>query len=628
MLGPNAPRPFQKNKTFQTIVWDGKDDRGRYVAREAGDYRNIRIRVSLGLKARLERTLFWSPSKRVSGTKNEPVLMHARPEGVYVYDGGGGNFVKLFNYSGTYQRTVYPFPRKKVKGLTGIRMHQDSTPDEPIPLKWGQDMTTLFTFGWLQWGGEGWPCGKPGTHRDANANSYAGLPYGNRATVIAVNGKHIALSRLRLNRLAVDGSSGGLPMQGPDCWFKMPGRPGLNEGGIGEDHFVMINRNTIFGAVPSSMAFSPDNKWLYATGYLFTTGRYGHHRFALPGVTRMAYAKDKRPECWVGSMNPKKDGTGKGQFRYPCSLDVDAKGRVYVCDYINDRIQIFSPQAKLLNVLKTILPSEIRIDPKTGELYVFSWGIGSTYWVKKGKGKKVNSTLTRYSGYPEFKKRQTYKIPAGWRYIGDIIRYDYGWSRPNIKLAVDFWSTPVKLWWCEPENYRKDKFPNIRIFDILDNGELKIKKNFTRQAKKEIADVSPPFYYRTRLYTNPKDGMLFVEGCRGHNIPYLVRIDPGSGVSTVINIPFSAEDADFDMDGYAYFRALPVTAPEIPDLPWIIMRGHLPLKFTNSVSLFWTATGMSCCVSANMEISKMVCPWSKMGGRRHRGRLEATKSRS
>ena len=45
VLGPKAPEPFQKNSKKQTIVWDGKDDRGRYV----DDKDRVVIRVSLGL---------------------------------------------------------------------------------------------------------------------------------------------------------------------------------------------------------------------------------------------------------------------------------------------------------------------------------------------------------------------------------------------------------------------------------------------------------------------------------------------------------------------------------------------------------------------------------------------------
>jgi hypothetical protein len=53
VLGPNAPEPFAKDSLEQEIVWDGKDDAGRPVARLSGHS----VRVSLGLEARLERNV-------------------------------------------------------------------------------------------------------------------------------------------------------------------------------------------------------------------------------------------------------------------------------------------------------------------------------------------------------------------------------------------------------------------------------------------------------------------------------------------------------------------------------------------------------------------------------------------
>ena len=71
VLGKNAPPPFRKNSLTQTIVWDGKDDQGAYI----DDKGALTIRVALGLRARFERTLFWSPHKRGGGS----LIIHAAP---------------------------------------------------------------------------------------------------------------------------------------------------------------------------------------------------------------------------------------------------------------------------------------------------------------------------------------------------------------------------------------------------------------------------------------------------------------------------------------------------------------------------------------------------------------------
>jgi hypothetical protein len=81
VLGPNPPAPFAKNSRKQSLVWNGKDDQGRYIDEQD----TLRVRVSLGLNPQFERTLFWSPKRRQS---RMPPLACAAEEGVYVYDGG------------------------------------------------------------------------------------------------------------------------------------------------------------------------------------------------------------------------------------------------------------------------------------------------------------------------------------------------------------------------------------------------------------------------------------------------------------------------------------------------------------------------------------------------------------
>ncbi|KKL06131.1 hypothetical protein LCGC14_2599090, partial [marine sediment metagenome] len=99
-----APSPLQKGSRSQAIIWDGKDDQGRYLDQA----KDLTVRVSLGLKPRFERTLLWVPKRRAS---KHPPQMAAAAEGVYVYDGGSGmDELILYDHDGKYVRTVYPFP--------------------------------------------------------------------------------------------------------------------------------------------------------------------------------------------------------------------------------------------------------------------------------------------------------------------------------------------------------------------------------------------------------------------------------------------------------------------------------------------------------------------------------------
>ena len=85
----------------------------------------LKVRVSLGLKAQFEKSLFWEPKKRISwggagAGWTEDVIVVPRPEGVYVYDGNGVDHVRLFSHDGNYLRTVYPFPASKLKAVKGL----------------------------------------------------------------------------------------------------------------------------------------------------------------------------------------------------------------------------------------------------------------------------------------------------------------------------------------------------------------------------------------------------------------------------------------------------------------------------------------------------------------------------
>ena len=140
VLGKNAPAPFKKNSKAQTLVWDGKDDAGKYV----DDKDSITVRVSLGLKPRFERTLFWSPKKR--STVHTP-LVAASPEGVYVYDGGAVDHLRLFSHDGEYVRTAYPFPAASVGKIEGLRRHAFPHDGKTLPLKGGFHQATLLPGG-------------------------------------------------------------------------------------------------------------------------------------------------------------------------------------------------------------------------------------------------------------------------------------------------------------------------------------------------------------------------------------------------------------------------------------------------------------------------------------------------
>jgi hypothetical protein len=504
VLGKNAPAPFQKNSFEQTVVWDGKDDQGAYV----DDKDALTVRVSLGLKPRFERTLHWHPKKRVAYGRSP--LIAPQPEGVYVYDGGGTEQVRLFDHDGSYVRTVYPFPRDKVRQVRGLGWVTWPPNDYVAPEYIGYWRSSFLT------GGEG--------RTDTG--------WGTAATAFAVRGGRVVTLRRTLCRFAADGSSGGMALYGPRVAPPFEGK-----------------RHAYY---PKSAAISPDGRRLYITGFYQNMehrvyGRYGANINWHHGVYRMELAKDDLPTRFVGDAKMGKDAT---RFAMPTSVACDAAGRVYVADHLNDRVQVFSPDAKLLKSLPVKGPAIVQVHPKTGELYVFSWAMPA----RRIKTKPVQAVLRKFASWDSFKQTSAYPLPLhnyrpqsrGGR--GDEVPY---------RAAVDFWSDPVKLWMVTGGSWRTPQ--ELRNIDLyVEQGEkLRRIHSFGHAVKRAGVRQKPPILQRQRMYVDPRTGVLYVaEADAGVSKAFnqLLRIDPESGRQKTRQLPFGAEDMAIDLDGRAYLR--------------------------------------------------------------------------
>ncbi len=531
VLGPNAPRPFQKNALAQTIVWDGKNDQGHYVQEPNAH----KVRVSLGLKPQFERTLYWSPHKRIA---NNAPLLYAAPEGVYYCEGQGVDHLKLYSHEGDYLRTLYPFPAHQVEKVNGLQHHTFPQDGKSLPLKVGYHQGTLLTSGSSAFPGD-------------QEGHYGGYP----ATCMAVQGNRIALAHAYLNRLSTDGSSGGLPVKGPKTHFK-----------------IKLGKGTKIIA-PTSMAFSPDGTYLYMTGYIWKTSYWATDGDCYHVVMRMKYAEDKEPEVFLGKI---KTDTGYGSdaksFCVPTSVDTDNKGRVYVSDYANNRIQIFSPEGKLLKSLKVDTPAKIVVDRKSQEMYVFAWGaIGPSRKIQKEKNlniRKIGTTMARLGTFEKPLQPKPVKMPFGY---GDG---SGGWSETGgqvYQVAVDTFGTTQTVWavgrkptisvaemnWSGSGTRHISGWEQrgVRLL-VEQKGKWALKRDFASDTKKKVTQVAPPDFSRQRLYVNPDDGMLYVGEDKGFckSFDNMIRIDPATGQTKKIFLPFDAEDLVFDQEGRIYMR--------------------------------------------------------------------------
>ncbi|KKL87755.1 hypothetical protein LCGC14_1931540, partial [marine sediment metagenome] len=556
VLGEKAPPPFRRNSLQQTVVWDGKDDQGRYI----DDRRGIRVRVSLGLKPRFERTLFWSPKKRLhqgagrwgfvgtqAGLPTPPIA--AGPEGVYVFEGRGMDHLRLFDHKGRYVRTIYPPPADMLGKIVGLKWH-DFPQGDRLPLKHDILQSTFLTSG---------PSGM--------VEKVASM-FGSAAMALATSKGRIALAHRRLNRLAPDGSSGGLPLTGPKTCFQVK----LHLDGIRQ-------RNWWVG--PTSAAFSPDGKRLYLTGHMWRQGRHSFRivKDCLHGVIVLDYESDEPARVFAGSMKMHDSGTGDGQFRDATSVACDAKGRVYVSDYMNDRIQVFSPDGTHLKNIKAFKPAVVKVHQRTGEIYVFTWIYDhyQTFVHDEARRKKayqkplaVPPKLTRLGPFEDPKVRASYPLPLfqSSQYLarGRI------WAGLDFTAELDSWTDPPTIWLVPGHpmrDGRKDNTPYLGKGGVgWDNagiklyaetgGKLKLLRDFGKEAKKAVVRLVPPMFARQRLYVNPKTGLLYVaEGQTTHYKAFkdILEIDPATGRIREVKLPFDAEDMAFDTQGRLYLRS-------------------------------------------------------------------------
>jgi hypothetical protein len=530
VLGPNAPEPFAKDARAQSVVWDGKNDQGEYV----DDAGAMTVRVSLGLRPRFERTLFWSPHKRFGGMP----LLAAAPEGVYVFDGKAVDFLRLFDHDGNYVRTVYPFPRNNLKDVQGLNWH-DFPQGYRLPRKGGLYQVTLLTSG------ANWHTGNHGQARKANGG-----------TAMAVRGQRIALVGVALARLATDGTTGGLPMQGPQTGHEIKSVAGGIHVPVG----------------PSSVALSPDGRTLYATGYLWQTGSWRRVPGCLHVVYKLDYATGRKREVFKG--HPSKHGQDSDHFRVPTSVACDPQGRVYVADFINDRIQVYDATGKHLKTLATPKPAKVCVHQKTGEVWAFSYPVFGVpynlYKRYKYSPKGIQQTVTRFSALPDGKELSREPFP-----LGPAENMGFEASGHLYYVEVDSWAKEPTVWVVGRKHFprgaefhfsggytRNDLSGTMWEAGIRIQRKVKGKwqpvRMFGRDAKKKVVRARPARHNVQRLIVHPVTGMLYV--AEPDSAPTMkaskqwLAIDPDSGRIKTMELPFNAMEATFDLDGLLYLR--------------------------------------------------------------------------
>ena len=362
VLGPNAPAPFRPGSLGQTLIWDGKNDLGRYVEQPEG----CRAQVSLGLKPTLDKVLYWHPNR--SGWATHGLASDA--DGVYVFDAGDNltvttghqpcddSQIRVYDHAGNYRRTIMPFARDKVlpHAYAPSPMHgQEAVPaDRKSVGREGPPYGLVL------------PTGESIISSDRNGNYFKPLAPNSLAVVDGVVWGVLAVhqdSRFRFFRLKTDGT---MPEGG---YFS----PSVGDRGL---------------VGPCWMAASPDRKWVYLSGvaarhrdaYQSSKWVYGERDRADTARHALYRAPfDLNGDATVFAGKEGASGADNDHLSFPEGVDCDREGRVYVADTANNRVQVFGSDGKWLKTLAVESPTVARVHPVTGAIYAMSCPIKLGY---------------------------------------------------------------------------------------------------------------------------------------------------------------------------------------------------------------------------------------------------------
>jgi NHL repeat len=321
VLGENSPLPFKKGLA-QELTWDGRDDRGKSVSA-----RGVRVRVALGLKARLDRIIGWSGQN-----VDSPQGIACGPDGtLYVAYGHNltahafSSVISAFDSQGKYLRQVVPgpagLPASKRQGWP--RMKGPDGKELPL-VQHVLSRSTLPAFSF------GWGC------------SMAVTGDGRLLMVNAKNAKvkHPDIGGAR--RLLVVGTDGSVPAD-----------------------YAKRKVASQWYSGAAYVAVSPDNRFAYITS-LADRGRKG--KGSCQVVWRHSLTEVKPPEVFIGRMFAKPEK--KSDLRGPAGIAVDAVGNIYVADRGRNRIAVYKPDGSFLKEIPIKNPFMVKVSRKTGAIYV------------------------------------------------------------------------------------------------------------------------------------------------------------------------------------------------------------------------------------------------------------------
>jgi len=301
-----------------------------------------------------------------------------------------------------------------------------------------------------------------------------------------------------------------------------------------------------------SAVFAPDGKRLYLTGaYKNVQPPFA----AMPmrpeyrhGVYQMDYTGSEPPKLWLGGDKP---GKGNKEFDHPSWVCVDAKGRVYIADNHNDRVQVFSPEGELLKTVPVKGPAVVEVHPKTQELYVFSWTMAAGHECAGGRAYKVPAVLRVFEPFPGAALKWETPLPLE-NYKGmsrGLVDGGFTDEMP-LRAALDGYSDPTTIWLVPGQMGTSHLSRNFQVYEVQTN-KLVRRAVFNDEVCKAVGFWEPTF--NQKLYVDPQSGFLYsAEIACGKAT--LIRIDPNTGKVAGVPLPYGPNDLAFDTQGHILLR--------------------------------------------------------------------------
>lgn len=232
-------------------------------------------------------------------------------------------------------------------------------------------------------------------------------------------------------------------------------------------------------------------------------------------------------------------------------------------DYVNNRIQIFTPDGKLKESMSVNRPTYVSVHQKSGEIFVATWSMSHNGNLNM---ERIMPQLLRFEGKEGHKKLGEYALP--------FVNNDGnpgpwgGWMGVQYRVELDAY-TPEPTIWLVPGQAGGNDWAawGIKILAI-ENEKLVVKKDFGAEAHKTIT-CDAASGGRQRIVADPKSGDVFMlSGIGTATGDRIVEIDPVSGKDNFVELPFGSEDLCFDINGLAYLRTGDTVVRYDPSNKW------------------------------------------------------------